>query len=126
MKTSMAKFQSEIINDNLRIKIIFPKKKNKLLANATVCVNTVDYNFFIIKGFQIWPSPIMNGRLQEYINITPPSVQMYGKYIPFVFIENPKKWEELERYIYSAYLKAIQEKSKTNNEEKIKPEDIPF
>ena len=122
----MAKFQTEINNDNLKVKIFFPKKKSKLLANATVSINTIEYGFLTIKGFQIWPSSVMNGRLQEYINITPPSVQLFGKYCPFVFIEKVKDWENLEHYIYSAYLKASSERSEPSCEEKINLQDIPF
>src|SRR3989338_3273357 len=93
----------EINDENVKIKITFPKKITKLLANATVSLNTVEYGFITIKGFQIWPSPNMNTRLQEQINITPPSRQIYGKYMTFVYIENPESWQRLEERIYDAY-----------------------
>lgn len=113
----------EIEDENVKIKIVFPKKQMRLLANANISLNTIEYGFITIKGFQIWPSSQMNTRLQEEINITPPSRMLFGRYYPFVWIEDEKQWHELEGRIYDAYHKA---KNKQVDSEKVNPEDIPF
>lgn len=82
---------------------ITPKNKGNLLANATVSIFTLPFGFITIKNFQIWVSQHFNERLQEKINIIPPSVHAYGRYIPIVFFEDKKLWEELERLIYSEF-----------------------
>lgn len=79
------------------------KNKGNLLANASVVIET-EFNKVTIKGFQIWRSTFTNGRLQEKINILPPSLMMYGKYIPFIYFEDKEKWYDLEMQIYSQYL----------------------
>jgi len=89
-------------NENLKITIIL-KNNPKLFANANVAINTVDFGFITIKGFQIWKSSIFNERLQEHINITPPNRQFMGHTISLVFIENRTLWFDLEEKIYSAF-----------------------
>jgi len=86
---------------------ITSKNKGNLLANATVSIFTLPFGFITIKNFQIWVSQHLNDRLQERINIIPPSVHAYGRYIPIVFLEDKKLWEELERLIYSEYSSKI-------------------
>lgn len=86
--------------EDTKITIII-KNKGRLIANANVSIETVLYGFVTIKGFQIWISNRLNGRLQEYINISPPSILIYGKYSRQVFFEDEKKWEQLEEAIYN-------------------------
>lgn len=101
---------------------IFLKDKPRLLANATIAIKTDLFGWLTIKGFCIWKSDQMNERLQEYINITPPSNNVFGKYRPQVFIEDHRKWEEIEGRIYDAY----HIKSVSQPEEKVDMKDIPF
>lgn len=117
----------EISDDDLKIKV-YLKDKNNLFANVTISVQTVGYDFLTVKDFQIWKSNNLNERLQEYINITPPTKVIFGRYIPRVFLEKKEKWFELETRIYDAYLKA-KNKSQNNKEENledIKEDDINF
>lgn len=89
------------MDNDIKIEIKIKDIKT-LLANATVSINTIPLGFVTIKGFAIWKSNHFNERLQEAINITPPSTRGF-KYIPIVFIENPKMWIELEQKIYDAF-----------------------
>jgi len=41
----------------------------------------------------------MNDRLQEPINITPPSKNSFGKYQIQIFFETTEKWYEIEMLI---------------------------
>lgn len=92
--------------DNEDVKItIFLKKSPKLLANATISIQTIYFGFVTIKGFQIWNSRIFNERLQEAINITPPTIMSHGRSYQFVHFEDEKKWFELEERIYGAFIK---------------------
>lgn len=118
----------EIRDENVEISIYFPKKEGRLLAFATVSVKTIEYGFITIKGFCVWMSPYINDRLQEKINITPPSQPQKGEYKAIVFIEKPvDNWYRLEERIYDAYhqAKAKKLKKQTQNED-VNPNDIPF
>ncbi|OGK09582.1 hypothetical protein A2767_03150 [Candidatus Roizmanbacteria bacterium RIFCSPHIGHO2_01_FULL_35_10] len=112
-------------DENIKIKIFLPKKVSKLLASASVSINS-EYGFITIKGFQIWPSSHFNQRLQTSVNITPPSKQLYGRYTPFIFFEDVKSWYKLEELIFSAYQKFKDKKEKIIISEDVNPEDIPF
>ena len=111
-------------DEDLKIIIFFPKKEGKLIANATIILKTVSYGLYTTKGFQIWHSSRFNERLQEPINITPPTKQISGRFLIQAFFEDKNKWYELENFIYSAYLKARQEK--TIVKEDINPNEIPI
>lgn len=91
-------------DEDLKIKIIPNKWGTKPIANASVSIRTERFGFITVKGFQIWPSPRFNERLQEAINITPPTKLSYGRYIHQLFFEDPAKWQEIERLIYGCYL----------------------
>ena len=98
---------------------IFLKDKGRLLANAVVSFNTIIFSYVTVKDFQLWESTKFNERLQEAINITPPTRNIYGKYSQRVFLEDKKKWIDLEARIYDAYCaarnkKQIQEKVTIN------------
>lgn len=112
-------------DENLKIKILPNKRKNKLLANANVSIKTERFGFITIKGFQIWPSPRFNERLQQAINITTPSKASYGRYVRQVFIEDPAKWFELEELIYSSYLR-YKSQNAAGETETVDLEKIPF
>lgn len=92
----------EISDEHVKISI-FLKDKDNLLANATVSLETTAYGFVTIKDFQIWKSKNMNQQLQEYINIQPPSRNVWGKYILRAFFEDIESWNKLKERIYSAY-----------------------
>lgn len=96
-------------DENVKISIIFPKIKGKLIANATILLKTAGFGIYTTKWFRIWHSPNFNDRLQEPINITPPTLNL--PFFPIVtYFENAKQWYEIERLIYSAYLKAVKER----------------
>ncbi len=89
--------------ENIKI-TVYPKNTSpNLLANANISVETARYGFITIKGFCIWKSDHLNERLQECMNITPPSRAAYGRRIQIAFFEDPKKWEEVEMLIYSEF-----------------------
>lgn len=88
---------------DLKITILM-RNKPKLLANANISFNS-SFGMVTIKGFQIWKSPSYNSRLQEAVNITPPSIQFRGTYVQQVFFENKENWYEMERLIYSEFIK---------------------
>src|SRR3989344_8904358 len=92
-------------NEDVKITIILKKGSPKLLANATISIETVYFGFITIKGFQIWNSRIFNERLQEAINIVPPTIMPYGHPYTFVFFEKEQKWFDLETRIYEAFVK---------------------
>jgi len=94
------------MNIKIEIKI---KYKVKLLANANLLILTNDFGWINIKDFQIWESNNYNKRLQEYINIKPPSVRVFSKYIDRIFFEDVKQWEKIEKLIYDEYLKKLAE-----------------
>ena len=126
MKIVMRKFPTVKDDPELKITIILKEQEN-LIANAHVSIPTSVFGWISIKGFQIWHSSRLNERLQEKINITPPSRQIYGRYSQIVFFENKELWFKLESRIYEAYLKAIITSSeKSGLKENINPEDIPL
>lgn len=114
------------INEDVKIKVIL-KDKGKLLANANVAIETVKFGFVTIKGFQIWKSPRFNERLQEAINITPPTKPAYGHFITQLFFEDMNKWFELEEKIYGVYLSTRNDVSNVASlgKEDINPNEIP-
>lgn len=112
---------NDISDDDLRIKVL-QKDNGNLIANVNISIKTETYGFITIKGFQIWKSPLLNTRIQEKINISPPSKPFYGHYVQQVFIENQDKWFALESRIYDAYLKVI--KFKTSKNEDIDPNEL--
>lgn len=87
---------------DIKIKIILKDKPN-LLANANVSINTVAFGFVTIKNFAIWKSTHFNERLNEAINIEPPSISSRGRYFKVIFFEPRDKWFELEQQIYDAF-----------------------
>ncbi|EKD57940.1 MAG: hypothetical protein ACD_57C00082G0005 [uncultured bacterium] len=92
-------------NEDVKITIILKKGSPKLLANATISIETVYFGFVTIKGFQIWNSRVFNERLQEAINIEPPTIMSYGRPYNFVYFEKDQKWFDLETRIYDAFVK---------------------
>lgn len=92
---------------------IYIKNKGKLLANANILIDTVDFGQINIKAFQIWQSIHLNSRLGEYINIQPPSL----RYFPFVFFEDDKNWFKLEKSIWESYKTKVAENTPINPEE---------
>lgn len=104
---------------------VFIKDKGNLIANSNVSINTVLFAFVTIKGFQIWRSDCFNERLQEKINITPPTRPAYGRYIPQVFFEDKNKWFELEQMIYNAFNTERLKKSLKQKTEDVNIDDIP-
>lgn len=110
--------------ENVKIHIDV-KNKGNLLANATISLDTVEFGPITIKNFQIWKSKNLNSRLQEYINIVPPSRRAgFRKYISLVFFEKENLWFDIERLIYSKYIEIGLKNGR--QEENIKPEDVPF
>ena len=114
------------INDESVKITITMKDKDNLIANATVSVKTEIYGWITIKNFCIWKSPILNDRIQEQINITPPSFRGVGKFHPLIFVEDEKLWHALESRIYDAFHLERSKKSMDGNNEGVDPEDIPF
>lgn len=107
----------DIKDGDLKINIIL-KDQNNLLANATISLGTTSFGFVTIKGFQIWRSSRFNERLQETVNITPPTNMYQGKYFQQVFFEEPSKWFEIELKIYECFnLTRNETKGKRTNED---------
>lgn len=102
------------------------KDKASLLANAIVSLNTIAFGFVTIKDFQIWRSKVFNDRLQEQINIKPPTRAFFGKFLERVFIEDKNKWYELEQMIYDAFNNERNKKQANNNNEEVNIDDIPL
>lgn len=94
------------VDENYKISIFLKENKGNLLANATVSVDTLQFGYITIKGFQIWISRIFNERLQDKINIQPPTKLAYGRAHQQVFIEDKQKWFLLELEIYNLFLKS--------------------
>ena len=88
------------------------KNKGKLLANANVKLETIEYGPINIKGFQIWQSSHLNTRLGRYINIKPPS----QRYFLFLFFESQPYWEKLEKIIWQQYEIKVAENEPINIE----------
>jgi len=91
------------VNEDVKVKI-FIKGKDRLLANAVIYLDIGKYGTVALKGFQIWKSTMMNGRLGEYINISPPTKSIQGKLTYLYFFENSNGWYLLEKQIYNAYI----------------------
>ena len=102
---------------------IIVKNKGNLLANANISLNTFEFDFVTIKGLQIWKSSRFNERLSEMINIKPPSIPKYGRYIDLVFFENEQKWYELELMIYEAFNSECNKRS--SKSEDVNVDEIP-
>lgn len=117
----------EINKANIKIKIFLKENKGNLLANANITINTVDFGYLTLKGFQIWRSSKFNGRLQEAINITPPRKRVFGSFSNLIFLNDENKWHILENYIYEAFKKAqSNKKEKEVLNEDINPDEIPI
>jgi len=110
-------------NEDVRITIILKNSSNNLLANATISIETTYFGFVTIKGFQIWRSRVFNERLQEAINVKPPTIMPYGRPYQFVFFEDKQKWFELESKIYDSFVK-IRDISKNDDSENINLDEI--
>lgn len=85
---------------DVKIKI---KDGGRLLANADITIDTIDYGKVTIKNFQIWKSPIQNHRLGERVNISPPSVGSGGLHYKTIFFEDMTQWGIVEEKIWKAY-----------------------
>ena len=96
----------EMSDEHVKITVFIKNQKN-LLANATVSFETIYFGFVTIKDFQIWRSKNLNSRLQEYINIKPPSRYIWTRFVERVFFEDTEKWYELEAEIYNKYFVAL-------------------
>ena len=107
----------DIQDENVKVMVFLREGNARLLATATVSVRTVDYGFMTIKGFQIWKSKNLNGRLQEFMNITPPSTMIKGSRYFVIFFENKELWSNLEEAIYSSYRLAAVKKIKESKKE---------
>ncbi len=101
------------MEENIKINIKI-KNKGNLLANANLSLLTKDFGWINIKDFQIWRSSNLNSRLEDNINIQPPSINVHGKYIAKIFFEDIKKWEKIEEEIYYAYMRKTAEETKIN------------
>lgn len=88
------------MNIKIEIKI---KNNAKLLANANLMFLTEGFGWITVKDFQIWNSNLCNRRLNEYLNIEPPSIRVCGRYIKRIYIEDVKQWEKIEKLIFNAY-----------------------
>lgn len=99
------------MNIKIEIKI---KNKVKLLANANLMFLTDGFGWITIKDFQIWNSSLCNRRLNEYINIEPPSIRVFGKYLKRIYIEDVKQWEKIEKLIFDEYQKKVAESAPIN------------
>lgn len=119
--------------ENIKIKINLKPNHKNLLANADVRITTPELGTIVLKDFQIWKSPNLNTRLGDAINIRPPSVNVYGKFLPRIFFENKEAWFELESQIWHDFqvedLKT--ESAPTPTEVKVPediiiPDDMPF
>ncbi len=102
--------------------------KSRLIANATVCIDTLAFGNITIKYFQIWKSTLMNEKLQEAINIKPYAIKVFNaKYLPVLFFNDPKAWERIELRIYDAYCLAKSNKNRSISiSEDIDPDDVPL
>ena len=99
------------MNIKIEVKI---KNKSKLLANANLMLLTSDFGWINIKDFQIWESNIFNRRLQNHINIKPPSARVFSRYIDRIFFEDIREWEKIEKLIFDEYQKKLTESMPIN------------
>lgn len=114
-------------DENVKIRVRESKSKSpKIIALVDVFIKHFMGDFIEIKGFVIWSSDLLNGRLQEKLNITPPSIQIFGKRSTIVYIQNETFWFEIEGYIYSALLDFRRNRKDDTTEESIDLKDIPF
>lgn len=114
----------KINNEDLKIKIIFPEKEGKIIANANIFIKTKSFGFITIKGFIIWNSSHLHPKFMEPINITAPAIRYGFKYVYTVYFENKNDWYRIEEEIYNEYNK---EKNKKNKEsEDVNPDEIPI
>lgn len=97
------------MDKEIKIEIKLQNQIN-LKANANIQFLTNNYGWITIKDFKIWKSPINNERLGVFINIEPPTVrQKTGRYLKRVFIEDEKKWIEVEKLIFDEYQNKLNE-----------------
>ena len=89
--------------NNIKISIKLKSTGTKLLANADVIINCSNLGWITIKNFQVWSSINHNKRLNDFINIAPPSFRYMARYMPIVFCEDIKMWEKLEKMIWEKY-----------------------
>lgn len=78
--------------------------KGKVLGRATVTIVLATIGPISIKGFLIFESSRTNPVLQDTINITPPSIQIFGKFHPQVFLLKIESWNLLQKIIYEKYV----------------------
>ena len=102
----------------IEIKIIL-KDKEPLLATANLSIPTVNFGYLTIKGFQIWKSEVLNTRIQDHINISPPAIRVYGRYLKIVFLEDEKCWFDLEAKIYNKFFELKREMKEDFNIDEI-------
>lgn len=89
---------------DVKIKI---KDGEKLLANADISIDTLEFGKLTIKNFQIWRSPVKNRRLGENVNVSPPSVGNLNMHFKTIFFEDMTQWENVEQRIWDAYQSAL-------------------
>lgn len=106
------------MNNDIDIKIKITLRDGiKMLANATIYLETSLFGHITIKNFIIWNSQRENGRIHEYANIEPPTYPAFGKYHKLVFFESSTGWEKLEKLIWEEYLKVKAESAPINVKE---------
>jgi predicted alpha/beta superfamily hydrolase len=67
----------------------------------------------------------MNERLQEKINVQPPSINMYGKYHPVIFFKDKNQFFDIEERIYDAYCLARNKRDEDKpHNENVDPDEI--
>lgn len=106
---------------------VFIKQKGSQLGRANIAINTV-FGWIELKGFTLWESNQFNSRLQEKINIEPPSARYKTSFCKQVYFDK-EKWPEIEMYIYSEYKKELNSISQSNEnkgKENVNVDDIPF
>jgi hypothetical protein len=113
-------------DENVKVSVFLINKDN-IIARANISIKLNTSYFITIKGFVIWKSEWIHPKFQEQLNITPPRIYRFGKWVDIVFFESKNDWILLEEKIYSAYLKAKLEKdNKLIVNENINPDDIPI
>jgi hypothetical protein len=96
-----------LTHDDILVTIKMINKK-KTLAQAIV----VFRNEITTKGWKIIESSFLHPQLQENIDIKPPSVFCYGRWLDLVFVENKDDFYFIQEKIYDAYKK---EQAKSTN-----------
>lgn len=102
-----------------------PPRATKMIARADVTLRIYDSEYVRIRGFILWHSKVLNNRLQQHINIKPPSTSEKGKWTETVHFLNKNSWENLEMIIYSAYLE-FQKRGEDTGIQDIDPDDLPI